>query len=132
MNARSPRSSPLRDDRGSATAETAIVLPVVVAMVLVILIVGTGIGSQVRLESAARGAARELARGEDESVAVATAQRIAGDGVEVSINSDGPWVQVQTSRTLQAASGLLAGAQWELSADATARREPHLISPGLP
>ena len=132
MNERSSRSSPLRDDRGSATAETAIVLPAVVAMVLVILIVGAGIGTQISLESAARGAARELARGEDESVAVATAQRIAGDGVEMSISSDGPWVRVQTSRTLQAASGLLAGAQWELSADATARREPHLISPGLP
>lgn len=132
MNARSPRSSPLRDDRGSATAETAIVLPVVVAMVLVILIVGAGVGSQVRLESAARGAAREMARGEPESVAVATAQRIAGDSVQVSVSSDGTWVQVQTSRALRAESGLLAGAQWELSADATARREPHLISPGAP
>lgn len=132
MNARSSRSSPLRDDRGSATAETAIVLPVVVAMVLVILIVGAGIGTQVRLESAARGAAREIARGESEAVAVATARRIGGGDVTVSISGDGTWVQVDASRTLRVGSGLLAGAQWELSADATARREPHLVDPGSP
>ena len=42
---RSARSSRLRDDRGSATAETAIVLPVVVVMVVVVLLAGAGLGS---------------------------------------------------------------------------------------
>ena len=76
---RSARSSLLGDDRGSATAETAIVLPVVVVMVMVLLLTGVGLGSQVRLESAARGAARELARGEDSAAAVEVARRIGGE-----------------------------------------------------
>lgn len=132
MIERVPRPSRLWDDRGSATAETAIVLPVVVAMVLVILVVGAGIGTQVRLESAARGAARELARGEDHTAATGTAQRIAGDDVQVMIGGDGTWVLVTTTRTLQVDSGPLSGASWELSADATARREPHLTGEGQP
>src|SRR5699024_548773 len=77
---RRPRASHCWDDRGSATAETAIVLPVVVVMVLVVLLPGAGIGSQVRLENAARAAAREMARGEEQSAAVATAQRDGGAG----------------------------------------------------
>ncbi|MFC7375248.1 TadE family type IV pilus minor pilin [Brachybacterium sp. GCM10030267] len=128
---RSARSSRWRDDRGSATAETAIVLPVVVAMVVVILLTGAGLGTQIRLESAARGAARELARGEDAGAAVATAQRIGGEGTQVHVSGTGMWVHVETTRTLQAPSGPLAGANWELSADAEARREPHLIDGGV-
>ena len=124
---RSPRSSLLGDDRGSATAETAIVLPVVVVMVLVILLVGTGLGIQGRLEGAARGAARELARGEDPGAAVAAAQRLGGEGTQVQITQDGPWVRVVASRSLRVSSGPLAGTSWTLQADAEARREPHLI-----
>lgn len=129
---RSARSSRLRDDRGSATAETAIVLPVVVAMVVVLLLAGTGLGAQVRLEGAARGAARELARGEDPGAAADVARRIGGEGTAVSVSGDGQWVRVETSRTLRAPTGLLAGASWTLTADAEARREPHLIEGGSP
>lgn len=124
---RSARSSLLGGDRGSATAETAIVLPVVVVMVVLVLITGAGIGTQVRLESAARGAARELARGEDTAAASAVAERIGGDGTQVSVGGDGAWVQVEVTRTLRIGTGVLAGANWQLSADAEARREPHLI-----
>ncbi|MGP9538526.1 TadE family type IV pilus minor pilin [Brachybacterium sp. AOP43-C2-M15] len=124
---RSPRSSRWRDDRGSATAETAIVLPVVVVMVVVVLLTGAGLSTQLRLESAARGAARELARGEDNAAAAVTAQRIGGDGTEISIAADGEWVRVETRRTLRAPAGALGGAVWTLSADAEARREPHLL-----
>src|SRR5699024_9094639 len=138
---RRPRASHCWDDRGSATAETAIVLPVVVVMVLVVLLTGAGIGSQVRLENAAgagdgqqgrardggRAAAREMARGEEQSAAVATAQRVGGDGTSVHISGDGTWVQVEVTRTLRAGSGVLAGASWELSAEAQSRREPHLV-----
>ncbi|MGY5765564.1 TadE family type IV pilus minor pilin [Brachybacterium sp. DNPG3] len=124
---RSARSSRLRDDRGSATAETAIVLPVVVVMVLLILVVGTGMSMQVRLESAARTAARELARGEDPAVAAAAAQRVAGDDARVSIAGDGAWVVVTVSRELRVADGPLAGGSWTLDADAAARLEPQLL-----
>lgn len=129
---RSARSSRLRDDRGSATAETAIVLPGVVAMVVMLLLAGTGLGAQVRLEGAARGAARELARGEDPGTAADVARRIGGEGTAVSVSGGGQWVRVETSRTLRAPTGLLAGASWTLTADAEARREPHLIDGGSP
>lgn len=120
----------LRGSAGSVTAETAIVLPVVVLMVLVILVAGIGIGAQVQLESAARGAARELARGQSEGEAVQTAQRIAGDGAQVSIGSEGAWVRVTVTRSVGADGGLLAGASWDLSGTAQARREPHLVGDG--
>ena len=129
---RSARSSRLRDDRGSATAETAIVLPVVVVMVMVVLLTGAGLGTQLRLESAARGAARELARGEDPSAAIAVAQQIGGDGTAVEISAGGDWARVEVTRTLQAPAGALSGASWELSADAEARLEPHLLTGGAP
>ena len=129
---RSARSSLLGDDRGSATAETAIVLPVVVLMVVVVLVTGTGLGAQLRLESAARGAARELARGADTAAAVAGAQHIGGEGTEVTTSTAGAWVQVEVTRTLSAPGGSLAGASWTLSADAQARREPHLVDGGAP
>lgn len=127
---RSARSSLLGDDRGSATAETAIVLPVVVVMVVVLLVTGMGLGSQLRLESAARGAARELARGEDTAAAVAVAQRIGGEGTVVTTSVSGPWARVEVHRTLAAPAGPLAGARWTLSADAEARREPQLLDGG--
>lgn len=129
---RRPRSSLSGDDRGSATAETAIVLPVVVLMVLVVLVTGAGLGTQVRLENAARAAAREMARGEDRAAAVATAERVGGQGTSVRITLDGTWVRVDVTRTLSMDSGALSGASWELSADAESRREPHLIEEGSP
>lgn len=127
---RSARSSLLGDDRGSATAETAIVLPVVVMMVVVVLLTGVGLSSQLRLESAARGAARELARGEDPAAAIAVAQQIGGEGTEVTTSVAGPWVRVQVRREAQA--GPLLGARWTLSAEAEARMEPQLLTGGAP
>ncbi|ASK65369.1 hypothetical protein CFK39_05465 [Brachybacterium avium] len=129
---RSARSSLFGDDRGSATAETAIVLPVVVVMVLVVLLTGAGLGTQLRLESAARGAARELARGEDPAAAVAVAEQIGGEGTEVTTSVVGPWVRVEVRRTLEAPAGPLLGARWTLSAEAEARREPQLLTGGAP
>jgi tight adherence protein B len=121
------RCGRLQEDRGSATAETAIVLPVVVMMVLVILVAGVGIGTQVQLESAARTAAREMARGESEDSAIGAAQKVAGDEITVSIGTEGDWVRVQVTRPLAVRSGPLAGMSWQLDAQAQGRREPHLI-----
>lgn len=130
MSARRPRPSRLREDRGSATAETAIVLPVVVTMVLVILVGAVALGAQIRLESAARGAARELARGEDVATASAVARRIGGPGTTVDISADGDWVRVGTRRELRIDAPLLGGARFALTADAEARLEPSLTATG--
>src|SRR5690625_7501102 len=118
---RRPRASYCWDDRGSATAETAIVLPVVVVMVLVVLLTGAGIGGQVRLENAARAAAREMARGEEQSAAGATAQRAGGDGTSVHSSGDVTWARVEATRTLRAGSGVHAGTSGALRVEAQTR-----------
>lgn len=72
------------------TVETAVVIPVLVALTLILVwMVSLGI-AQVRLVDAAREAARMAARGDSESKAVAMAERIAPDGsvVEIAV-SDG-------------------------------------------
>ncbi|MDO5662797.1 MAG: TadE family type IV pilus minor pilin [Brachybacterium sp.] len=127
MTPRRPRSSRLREDRGSATAETAVVLPVVVMLVLVLGLAGSGLALQVRLETGARAAARELARGEDEGSAIAAAREVAGPSADVSISREGDLVRVRVTRELRASSGILAGARWPLAAEAVARVEPHLV-----
>jgi hypothetical protein len=58
------RSRSAADDRGSVAAEFAVALPAV-ALVLAVCLGGIGVGSQqVRLQDAAAGAARALARGD--------------------------------------------------------------------
>lgn len=118
----------LRADRGASTAETAVVMPVVAVLAVVLLIAGLGVSAQLRLEHAARGTARELARGEEAAAATAVGQRIGGDGTVLEISTDGRWVLVTASRTVHAPGGILAGAAWTLEADAAAHREPHLVA----
>ncbi|MFC0675600.1 Rv3654c family TadE-like protein [Brachybacterium hainanense] len=127
-----PRSSQLREDRGAATAETAVVLPIIVALMMVIAVAGAGLSLQLRLEGAARAAARELARGESSAAARETAVRTGGSGTEVSVAGDGTWVRVEAHRTLHGPGGLLGGATWTLHADAEARLEPQLLGPDRP
>lgn len=126
MSTRLPWSSRLREDQGSATAETAIVMPVIAVMAVVLLVLGLALSAQLRLEGAARAAARELARGEEPAVAVAAARRTGGADLAVHLSADGEWAQVQVTRTVRAPGGILQGASWHLEADAVAHLEPQL------
>lgn len=126
-----PRPSALRGDRGSATAETAVVLPVVVLLVVVLAFVGIAGAQQVRVESGARAAARELARGEDEAAAVAAAHAGAGPGARVAVTREGPYVRVEVSEILRPAGrGPLSGLSITIRGRATARLEPQLLPQG--
>lgn len=75
----------VRDDRGSVTAEFAIVLPVLV------LLIAFGVGAlgatsaRVRLEDAAADAARLVARGDDRAAAADAVAR-AVDGARLGID----------------------------------------------
>jgi len=84
------------NDRGSVTAEFAVVLPAVV----LVLALGAGIlgacGRQVRLQDAAADAARLVARGEADSRA-ATAVADAVSGATTAIARRGDLVCVQAS-----------------------------------
>ncbi|UYM03371.1 TadE family protein [Solicola gregarius] len=76
-----------RSESGMVTVETAVVIPVLIVLTLVLAwIVSLGI-AQVRLVDAAREAARMTARGDSESKATQLAERIAPDGSVVEIDS---------------------------------------------
>lgn len=87
----------MKRERGSVTAESALVLPLVAGFgVVVAWLVSLGI-AQVRTVDAARDAARALARGDDERQAVAIAQRTAPEGAEISFTESESSVTVSVT-----------------------------------
>ncbi|WP_291797578.1 MULTISPECIES: TadE family type IV pilus minor pilin [Brevibacterium] len=107
-------------DEGAAAAEFAMVMP---ALVLVIgLVVGAGaVGAvQLRAHDAARGAAREAARGEQSAQIVEEAEKRAGAGARVRVAQEGGYAEVTVEVPLPRA---LAPWLESVSAQATARRE---------
>lgn len=86
-----------RTERGSVTAETALVLPVLLGLGGVLLwLIGAGI-AQVQCVDAARDAARALARDEPRSQVVAAARSMAPDGAKVEVEQTADRVEVRVS-----------------------------------
>ncbi len=73
--------------RGSVTAETAVVLPALVAVLVLCLWSVTVVGQQLRCIDAARTGARALARGEPAALARAAAERAAPAGARVTLRT---------------------------------------------
>lgn len=95
-----------RGERGAATAELALVLPILVAVttgLVWLLAVGA---AQVRTVDAARETARALARGDDPDRAVALGTRIAPAGSTVSVTRSDGEVRVSVSGTVSGPGGL--------------------------
>lgn len=113
-----------RSDRGAATAELTMVLPLLVAVTLGLvwlLTVGT---AQVRAVDAARETARALARGDDQAAAVARGLRVAPDGSRIEISRGGGEVRVTVTGRAEGPGGLLARMPSpELQAEAVAADE---------
>ncbi len=84
-------------DRGSVTAELAVLLPGVVLAIVVILVVASAGVMQVRCADAARAGARAAALGEDEAEVAAIVQHLAGDDAQVTITRSEEWVDVRVS-----------------------------------
>ncbi|WP_417219979.1 TadE family type IV pilus minor pilin [Arthrobacter sp.] len=84
-------------EHGSSTAEFAVLLPAVAALLAVALGAGVCGTTQVRLEQAARATARELARGETTASALETGHRLAGETASIKIGSAGPYRRVEVS-----------------------------------
>lgn len=81
-------------ETGMVTAETAVVVPFLVILALVLAwVIGLGI-AHVRVTDAARDAARAVARGDTPDVAKAQARQAAGDQAEVAIDSAHGYVTV--------------------------------------
>jgi hypothetical protein len=103
-----PPGLPRRGQRGSVTAETAIVLPILVAFAVgLVWLVSLGVTSA-RCVDAAREAARALARGDSRPTAVALARRSAPEGSGIAVVATGDVVEVTVSVDAHAPGPLLA------------------------
>jgi Flp pilus assembly protein TadG len=113
-----------RDERGAATAELAMVLPLLVAVAIgLVWLLSVG-AAQVRTVDAARETARALARGDDQASAVARGLEVAPPGSRVQVSRGGGQVRVVVTGRVQGPGGLLAGMPApELRAEAVASDE---------
>ena len=95
-----------RAERGAATAELAMVLPLLVALTLgLVWLLAVG-AAQVRTVDAARETARALARGDDEVAAVERGLVVAPDGSQVAVSRGGGEVRVTVTARVQGPGGL--------------------------
>lgn len=107
------------------TAETAVVLPVLVGLALGLVWVVSLAAAQVRVVDAARETARALARDERPAVALALGRRVAPDGARIQVAEDGDEVRVSVIAPVQGPGGLLASLpRVAVDATAVAVREP--------
>lgn len=114
-----------RGCHGMVTAETAVVLPFLVAFTFLLLwIIGLGI-TQVRLTDASQQAARAVARGDSAADAKAAARSIASSDVKVSVNSEHGYVTVVVSADTHPPLLPSVGSQ-RLSSETVAALEPHI------
>jgi Flp pilus assembly protein TadG len=94
------------DERGAVTAETALALPVLAAVLLALVWLLTLGLTQMRVTDAAREAARAAARGDGTARAEQLA-RTAAPGAQVEVVSDGGVVRVRVSKIQRPPGGLL-------------------------
>lgn len=112
---------PVPASRGAVTAEFAVALPSVI-LLLALLLAGSAAGvTQLRVEEAARGGARALARGAAAGDIGVIVRRLAGETAGSAVAVDGGWVRVTVSGRVPGAVGSLI--PWTLSASAWARSE---------
>jgi Flp pilus assembly protein TadG len=95
-----------RDERGAVTAETALALPVLAAVLLAMIWLLTLGLAQMRVTDAAREAARAAARGDGTARAEQLA-RAAAPGSRVEVTTRGGVVRVRVSTVQRPPGGLL-------------------------
>ncbi len=119
-----------RQERGAATAELAIGIPLLVALtagLVWMLAVGA---AQVRVIDASREAARAVARGDDVAAARAVALRIAPEGGRVDVAVGDGEVAVTTRARVTGPGGLLSSLPGvTVSAEAVALVEDGVVDP---
>jgi Flp pilus assembly protein TadG len=110
------------------TAETAVVLPVLLLVLAGAVAAVTVVGAQLRCVDAAREGARAAARGEDVATVRALVLRAAPDGMTVSVTRDGEGVAVGVSGRIAVLGPVPLDV--EVSAEAVARLEPAATAGG--
>ena len=86
-----------RRDDGMVTAETAVVLPVLLLVLAAAVAAVTVVGAQLRCVDAAREGARAVARGEPVAVVEALVARAAPDGATTTVTVGPEEVRVRVS-----------------------------------
>jgi hypothetical protein len=111
-----------RPEDGMVTAETAVVLPVLLFVLAGAVAAVVVVGAQLRCVDAAREAARAAARGEPTAVVVAVATDAGPDGATTHLGGDADTVTVTVAATISPLGPL----PWHVrvSATATGVREP--------
>ncbi|GAA3820613.1 TadE family type IV pilus minor pilin [Nocardioides panacisoli] len=97
-----------RSERGAVTAELALALPTLLAVTTALVWLLSVGAAQVRTVDAAREAARAVARGDDTGAAVATGERVAPEGVTVTVTTEGDRVVARASGQVPGPGGLFA------------------------
>ena len=109
---------------GTVSAETAVVLPVLVAVALALVWVMALAVTQVRVVDAARETARAAARDEPADTAVALGRQVAPDGARIDLDRSDDLVRVRVSTEVGGPGGLLRFLPGvEVDAEAVAARE---------
>jgi Flp pilus assembly protein TadG len=121
MRAR-PLPARLRSDDGMVTAETAVVLPVLLLVLAGAVAAVTIVGAQLRCVDAAREGARAAARGEDVPAVTALVTRAAPDGATAAVDAGREQVRVTVLADVAVLGPLPLRVR--VSADAVAMREP--------
>jgi Flp pilus assembly protein TadG len=115
---------PVRGARGAATAELAMVLPLLAAVtvgLVWLLAVGT---AQLRAVDAARETARALARGDEAGAAIAVGQQVAPKGARLHVTTTDGKVHVTVTGEVAGPGGIFAALPpARLHAEAVAVRE---------
>ncbi|SDF17848.1 TadE-like protein [Blastococcus fimeti] len=104
------------------TAETAVVLPVLLLVLLCAVAAVTVVGAQLRCVDAAREGARAAARGETDAVVAELAGRVAPEGADTAVRAEGDRVRVTVSVELAPLGPVPL--RTRVSAEAVAQREP--------
>lgn len=108
-----------RDERGAVTAETALALPLMVAVTLAMVWMLTFGVAQMKATDAAREAARALARGEPPDEAIRLANEVS-PGSLVTISDRGDTVRVEVSGRVPSPGGVFNGLTGSTRGEATA------------
>ncbi|GKQ37369.1 TadE family type IV pilus minor pilin [Streptomyces sp. A012304] len=106
-------------DRGFVTAESAVVLPVLVAFVMALVWGLLVMAAQIQCVDAARTGARAAARQDPPDAVVAAARAAAPSGARVSVSREGDQVRV----VVVARPPLLRGLPFEVREEAVAATE---------
>jgi Flp pilus assembly protein TadG len=93
-------------ERGAATAELAMVLPLLVAVTIgLVWLLSLG-AAQVRAVDAARETARALARGDAQAEAAARGEAAGPSGTHIAVSRDGDQLQATATASVHGPGGL--------------------------